>query len=62
MSMRNFNDTIGNRNRSLPACSAVPQIESIQRHVTIGQAHLHVSNGHLTITHTHSFDIHEYSH
>jgi len=25
MSMRNFNDTIENRNRDLPACSAVPQ-------------------------------------
>jgi hypothetical protein len=25
MSMRNSNDTIGNRTRNLPACSAVPQ-------------------------------------
>jgi hypothetical protein len=25
MTMKNFNDTIGNRNRDLPACSAVPQ-------------------------------------
>jgi hypothetical protein len=25
MSMRNSNDTIGNRTRDLPACSAVPQ-------------------------------------
>jgi len=25
MSMKNFNDTIGNRTRHLPACSAVPQ-------------------------------------
>ena len=25
MSMKNFNDTIGNRTRDLPACSAVPQ-------------------------------------
>ena len=25
MSMKNFNDTVGNRNRHLPACSAVPQ-------------------------------------
>jgi hypothetical protein len=25
MSMKNFNDTIGNRSRDLPVCSAVPQ-------------------------------------
>jgi hypothetical protein len=25
MSMKNFNDTIGNRTRDFPACSAVPQ-------------------------------------
>ena len=25
MSMKNFNETIGNRTRDLPACSAVPQ-------------------------------------
>jgi hypothetical protein len=25
MSMKNFNDTMGNRTRDLPACSAVPQ-------------------------------------
>jgi len=25
MSMKNSNDTIGNRSRDLPACSAVPQ-------------------------------------
>jgi len=25
MSMKNSNDTIGNRTRDLPACSAVPQ-------------------------------------
>jgi len=25
MSMKNFNDTIGNRTRDLPACSALPQ-------------------------------------
>jgi len=25
MSMKNSNDTIGNRNRELPVCSAVPQ-------------------------------------
>jgi len=25
MSMKNFSDTIGNRNRNLPACSTVPQ-------------------------------------
>ena len=25
MSMKNFNDAIGNRTRDLPACSAVPQ-------------------------------------
>jgi len=25
MSMKNSNDTIGNRTRNLPACSAVPQ-------------------------------------
>jgi hypothetical protein len=25
MSMKNFNDTIGNRTYDLPACSAVPQ-------------------------------------
>ena len=25
MSMKNSNDTIGNRNRDLPVCSAVPQ-------------------------------------
>jgi hypothetical protein len=25
MSMKNFNDTIGNRTRDLPACSTVPQ-------------------------------------
>jgi hypothetical protein len=25
MSMKNYNDTIGNRNRDFPTCSAVPQ-------------------------------------
>ena len=25
MSMKNYNDTIGNRTRDLPVCSAVPQ-------------------------------------
>jgi hypothetical protein len=25
MSMKNFNDTIGNRTHDLPACSAIPQ-------------------------------------
>jgi len=26
MSMKNYNDTIGNRTRDFPACSAVPQL------------------------------------
>jgi hypothetical protein len=26
MSMKNSNDTIGNRTRDIPACSAVPQL------------------------------------
>jgi len=26
MSMKNSNDTIGNRTRDLPTCSAVPQV------------------------------------
>jgi len=29
--MKNFNDTIGNRPRDLPTCSAVPQPTAIQR-------------------------------
>jgi len=31
MSMKNFNDTIGNRARDLPACSAVPQPTASRR-------------------------------
>ena len=31
MSMKNFNYTIGNRTRDLPACSAVPQPTAPQR-------------------------------
>jgi hypothetical protein len=31
MSMKNSNDTIGNRTRDLPACSAVPQPTAPQR-------------------------------
>jgi hypothetical protein len=29
--MKNFNDTIGNRTRDLPACSAVPQLTASLR-------------------------------
>ena len=29
--MKNFNDIIGNRNRRLPACSAVPQLTALPR-------------------------------
>jgi hypothetical protein len=32
MSMKNSNDTIGNRTRDLPACSAVPQPTAVSRH------------------------------
>jgi len=31
MSMKNSNDTIGNRNPNLPACSAVPQLTAPPR-------------------------------
>ena len=31
MSMKNSNDTIENRTRDLPACSAVPQLTALQR-------------------------------
>jgi len=31
MSMKNFNDTIGNRTRDLQACSAVPQPTGLPR-------------------------------
>jgi hypothetical protein len=31
MSMKNYNDTIGNQTRDLPACSAVPQPTAPQR-------------------------------
>jgi len=31
MSMKNSNDTIGNRTRDLPACSAVPQLTATPR-------------------------------
>ena len=31
MSMKNSNDTIGNRTRDLPACSAVPQPTALPR-------------------------------
>jgi hypothetical protein len=31
MSMKNFNDSIGNRNRDLPSCSAVPQPTALAR-------------------------------
>ena len=31
MSMKNSNDTIGNRTRSLPTCSAVPQPTALPR-------------------------------
>jgi hypothetical protein len=37
MSMKNSNDTIGNRTRDLPVCSAVPQqIMPLPKHVTVG--------------------------
>jgi len=29
MSMKNFNDIIGNRTRALPTCSAVPQLTAL---------------------------------
>jgi len=32
MSMKNSNETIGNRTRDLPACSAVPQPTAPPRH------------------------------
>ena len=31
MSMKNSNDTIGNRTRDLPTCSAVPQPTALRR-------------------------------
>ena len=31
MSMKNSNDTIGNRTRDLPACSAMPQLTALPR-------------------------------
>ena len=31
MSMKNFNDTIGNQTRDLPACRAVPQPTALPR-------------------------------
>jgi hypothetical protein len=31
MSMKNSNDTIGNRTRDLPACGAVPQLTATPR-------------------------------
>jgi hypothetical protein len=31
MSMKNFSDTIGDRTRDLPACSAVPQLTAPPR-------------------------------
>jgi hypothetical protein len=31
MSIKNTNDTIGNRTRDLPACSAVPQPTALRR-------------------------------
>jgi len=31
MSMKNSNDTIGNRTRDLPTCSAVPQTTALPR-------------------------------
>jgi len=31
MSMKNSNDTIGNRTRDIPACSAVPQSSATPR-------------------------------
>jgi len=31
MSMKKFNDNIGNRTRDLPACSAVPQPTALPR-------------------------------
>ena len=31
MSMKNSSDTIGNRNRDLPACSAMPQPTTLPR-------------------------------
>ena len=31
MSIKNFNDTIGNRTRDLPACTAVPQPTALPR-------------------------------
>jgi hypothetical protein len=31
MSMKNSNNTIGNRTRDLPACSALPQLNALPR-------------------------------
>ena len=35
MSMKNSSDTIGNRNRDLSSCSAVPQPTALQRDLII---------------------------
>ena len=39
MSMKNSNDTIGNRTHDLPACSAVPQPTAPPRAPKINQSH-----------------------
>jgi len=35
MSMKIFNDTIGNRSRDLPTCSAVPQPTALPRYMWV---------------------------
>ena len=37
--MKNFNDTIGNRTRDLPTCSAVPQPTALPRAVYVCKEH-----------------------
>jgi hypothetical protein len=36
MSKKNSSDTIGNRNRGLPTCSAVPQLTALPRDYVFG--------------------------
>jgi len=38
--MINSSDTIGNRNRDLPACNALPQTTELQREVEGGELYL----------------------
>jgi len=40
--MKNFNDTIGNRTRDLPACSAVPQPTAPPRTPSIYVLHVKI--------------------